>query len=48
MAEVKRIIKDSEVTKEDDSQWPEADRCVSTRGVSLNPKFMNLLHPQIV
>lgn len=25
--EVKRIIADSEITKEDDREWPEADRC---------------------
>ena len=26
VAELKRIIEDSEITKEDDRQWPEADR----------------------
>jgi len=26
IAEVKRIIADSEITKEDDREWPEADR----------------------
>ena len=26
MAELRRIIEDSEVMKEDDSNWPEADR----------------------
>ena len=29
IAEVKRIIADSEITKEDDREWPEGDRCAS-------------------
>ena len=37
IAEVKRIIADSEITKEDDREWPEGDRCVHPHELSIKP-----------
>lgn len=43
--EVQRIIADSEITKEDDREWPEADRCETKENNARVPNPKNQKKP---